>query len=370
MSADDADRMPEPPLPPEFSGDGTETSPPPVLPEPRTAYFVFSATAGEYFRIWIVNTCLSLVTLGIYSAWAKVRLTKYVRASTTLDGVPFTYDADPLAILRGRIVAVVALGVWTGLGYGAPVAQMLLLLPFAFVVPWLIVASLRFNARVTSYRNVGFSFHGGYGDALGYFVVAPALSVLTLYLLIPWVILRQRSWQADNTAWGDRRLRLQASTAEFYAAYVPLIAATFLALVAFFVVIGLSAAGGDDGELPTLFWPVMILVYVGFIGASLVAHAAITQKTLDGLWIGDRARVRCAMDPPRYAWIMASNAVATIATVGLLHPWCEVRRLRYLAAHTSVSGVESFEDVTGSRGQVGSAAGEEIADAFDIEVGF
>ncbi len=26
----------------------------------------FTGKAGEYFRIWIVNLCLSIVTLGIY----------------------------------------------------------------------------------------------------------------------------------------------------------------------------------------------------------------------------------------------------------------------------------------------------------------
>jgi hypothetical protein len=35
-----------------------------------------------------------------------------------------------------------------------------------------------------------------------------------------------------------------------------------------------------------------------------------------------------------------------------------------------VTGVETFDTVTGPRGAAGSAAGEEIADAFDIEVGF
>jgi uncharacterized membrane protein YjgN (DUF898 family) len=33
----------------------------------------FNGKAGEYFRIWIVNVLLSIVTLGIYSAWSKVR---------------------------------------------------------------------------------------------------------------------------------------------------------------------------------------------------------------------------------------------------------------------------------------------------------
>jgi hypothetical protein len=34
----------------------------------------FTGTAGEYFRIWIVNLFLTVLTLGIYSAWTLLRL--------------------------------------------------------------------------------------------------------------------------------------------------------------------------------------------------------------------------------------------------------------------------------------------------------
>ncbi|MDR1854861.1 MAG: DUF898 domain-containing protein, partial [Azoarcus sp.] len=37
----------------------------------------FTGSGGEYFRIWIVNLLLSILTLGIYSAWAKVRREQY-----------------------------------------------------------------------------------------------------------------------------------------------------------------------------------------------------------------------------------------------------------------------------------------------------
>ena len=33
----------------------------------------FRGNGYEYFRIWIVNILLTIMTLGIYSAWAKVR---------------------------------------------------------------------------------------------------------------------------------------------------------------------------------------------------------------------------------------------------------------------------------------------------------
>lgn len=48
-------------------------APPQAQAEIRVRPFSFTGSAGEYFRIWIVNIALSIVTLGIYSAWAKVR---------------------------------------------------------------------------------------------------------------------------------------------------------------------------------------------------------------------------------------------------------------------------------------------------------
>ena len=52
------------------------------------------------------ESLLTLVTLGIYSAWAKVRKTRYFWQNTRLDGHAFDYHGDPRAILLGRIVAL------------------------------------------------------------------------------------------------------------------------------------------------------------------------------------------------------------------------------------------------------------------------
>ena len=39
----------------------------------RILQLQFNGKGFEYFKIWIVNIFLTIVTLGIYSAWAKVR---------------------------------------------------------------------------------------------------------------------------------------------------------------------------------------------------------------------------------------------------------------------------------------------------------
>ena len=52
-------------------------------------HFTFTGTAREYFGIWIVNVLLTIITLGVYSAWAKVRRQRYFYGNTWLAGANF-----------------------------------------------------------------------------------------------------------------------------------------------------------------------------------------------------------------------------------------------------------------------------------------
>ncbi|MGA3159250.1 MAG: DUF898 family protein, partial [Steroidobacteraceae bacterium] len=59
----------------------------PELPPPAVLFPAeFRGEGGEYFRIWIVNLLLTLLTLGIYSAWAKVRKQRYLYSNTSVAG--------------------------------------------------------------------------------------------------------------------------------------------------------------------------------------------------------------------------------------------------------------------------------------------
>ncbi|RYF66268.1 MAG: DUF898 family protein, partial [Comamonadaceae bacterium] len=37
----------------------------------------FTGSGGEYFRVWIVNVLLTIVTLGFYTPWARRRTAQY-----------------------------------------------------------------------------------------------------------------------------------------------------------------------------------------------------------------------------------------------------------------------------------------------------
>src|SRR5690242_11951830 len=125
----------------------------PMAREQVLHQFEFRASGGEFFRIWIVNIGLTLITLGIYSAWAKVRTRRYFYGNTYVAGHSFDYHASPVRILIGRIIALVLFG---GYQLGAkisPFVAVAMAVFFIVAIPWLIVSSRRFNARNTSYRN-------------------------------------------------------------------------------------------------------------------------------------------------------------------------------------------------------------------------
>ena len=65
----------------------------------------FEGSASEYFKIWIVNTALTIVTLGIFSAWAKVRSKRYFYGNTYIGTESFSRlsSRSPLRIPAGAL---------------------------------------------------------------------------------------------------------------------------------------------------------------------------------------------------------------------------------------------------------------------------
>ena len=117
--------------------DHTPEVPPGAAAATRIEPFQFTGTGGEYFRIWIVNLLLTVLTLGIYSAWAKVRRMRYFYGSTRLAGSAFEYHGKPLQILKGRLIAVGVVVVLSVLTTIWPLTNVLFVLLILFGTPWI-----------------------------------------------------------------------------------------------------------------------------------------------------------------------------------------------------------------------------------------
>jgi Bacterial protein of unknown function (DUF898) len=95
-------------------------SEPTGLPAPDTKIsshpIEFSASGSEYFRIWIVNLLLIVVTLGLYLPWARVRKLKYFYGNTRVDGDALDFHGDPKKMLRGMLLVGVFFALYSQSG--------------------------------------------------------------------------------------------------------------------------------------------------------------------------------------------------------------------------------------------------------------
>ena len=163
--------------------------------------FVFSGCASEYFSIWVVNVVLTIITLGLYGPWAKVRTNQYFYSNTRVDNSAFQYLADPKKILKGRMIATVIFLAYYSAGMIESSLSLVVTVVILLMIPFLLVNAMSFQLRNSAYRNVRFDFHKNYIGAYKIFILPVLLigmfSVLNI-LLMPESLKKQNN-EVDYT---------------------------------------------------------------------------------------------------------------------------------------------------------------------------
>lgn len=198
----------------------------------KTTPIVFTGKASEYFGIWIVNLLLSIVTLGIYSAWAKVRRKKYFYNNTLIENVGFDYHAKPMSILKGRIIAFVLFALYVYGKGSSPILAGVLVLLFFLALPWLIVRGSLFNARNTSHRGLRFDFKGTVNQAIRVYIGLPMLTFFTLGLIWPYIAHEKSQFIMNNHRFGLSQFNMSRVVKQFYKVYLIVFIVPFIGILA------------------------------------------------------------------------------------------------------------------------------------------
>lgn len=323
----------------------------------RRLNFKFTGSGSEFFKIWIVNVLLSIITLGIYSAWAKVRTNRYFYGNTWLDDAAFDYHADPKVILKGRIIAVVLFIVYSALSQTTdPTLSLIVLALVLTVLPWMIAKSLRFRMRMTSYRNIRFGFEGTtWGAAKAYSLMFIA-SALTLGLLVPYMLYVQTRYRVDETRYGVDHLSFNVSPREYYRIYFM----AFVALLGVFLVGGIFSA----------VTPVLggLAIFAGY--ALIITYVKVNTINLmfDNTHLGDH-QFHSSLEIWPYFSLYFVNGLLMILTLGLFYPWAKVRIARYRTQCLMMLAHGSLNNYVAAQEEEVSAIGEEVGDIFDFEIG-
>jgi len=231
----------------------------------------FEGSGVEYFKIWIVNILLNIVTLGLYYPWAKVRNNRYFYGNSTLEGRNFEYHATGKQLFIGYLIAMVLLIIYVVIQQVSPTGGTIVALIFMLALPWIIWRSLKFNMRITSYSNVRFGFVGKLLDSYLNFLVLPIILMAIIYggitagimmmlgfaggsLLIGIIILfvalvlgiiagsymkkRNTSYILNGTRYGQGEFITKLETKRFLKIILKVIGLSLLIFVAIYAVIG------------------------------------------------------------------------------------------------------------------------------------
>jgi uncharacterized membrane protein YjgN (DUF898 family) len=355
-------------------------APLPANPNAAQQLLHFSGTGAEYFGIWIVNLLLTIVTLGIYASWAKVRRLQYFYRHTTVAGSSFDFHGRAIKIFVGRLIALAMAFVYSySLRVQSPAMVLVTLAAFALLMPWLLRSSLRFRLYNTSWRGTRFHFRGTVAGAYRVFLLNGLLAVITLYVMAPFMHQRLKAYQHDNSWFGRTRCSFHAGAAQFYLLYLLLLALVF----GFFIVVGITGIGGMLTAMlpkPNHAAPVdasKLLVFLAIVyGAVIVVAVSIVPAfralIANLIWNNSRIgehRLECRQSPLVLMWITLSNVVLVILTVGLFMPWASVRLAKYQLESVRLLPASDLQEFVAAEPENLGAVGEEAATAFDFDIG-
>jgi uncharacterized membrane protein YjgN (DUF898 family) len=384
---------------------------------------IFTGKFSEYFGIWIVNLLLSILTLGVYSAWAKVRRKKYFYHNTLIDGVSFDYHGKPLSILKGRAIALAMFVSYLLTQDSYPLFAQILVIAFFIILPWLVVKGALFKARNASYRGIRFDFVGSVKEAARVFILMPLLTLFTAGLCTPLASQQKNQFLVDNVRFGKAAFDMQATIKSFYMVYIKFFIKLILLVIMGMFLLGFLVGGIMKGQSllfersaqqvkPAQFYSQMVsaplravtpqaanqqtanqavrkkgdelgrvmhqlafkVMRLAASGLVFLMIAAYLQARIGNLvWNStrlDQLSFNCTMRARDFIWIYFSNLFCIICTFGLATPWAQIRMARYRTSKLQIVGDIDFDQFVGDKQTEVAAMGDEMADVFDVDLSF
>ena len=356
-------------------------------PIPHTLPFAFSATTGGYARLWLSNLVLSILTLGVYSAWAKVRNLKYLYGHTQVAGGRFGYHASPIAILKGRALMVGLFVLWQLSAEFSPLLQGLLGTGALLLTPWLAVQAMRFRLANTSWSGMRLHFDGRTGGAYRTFLKSWLTLLLSLGLLWPLATLQKQRYLLPHSRLGQASLTIAPCVRKLYLAGFGSLFAAVLYGVGFTALGGVIWFAGNTINLPAWvnahFGHGSMRVIDGFFGGMLgilwlLATLAYARMALQRVLLNHTSlmvenvayHLRMVLPNRTLLALHFSNTLALAFSLGLAWPWVRIRTLRTTFNQLTLQGGPDLARLYAQGQSQYDARGDELADMLALDLGW
>ncbi len=386
----------------------------------------FTGTGSEYFKIWIVNLLLTIVTLGIYYPWAKVRKNKYIYSNTLVDDVAFNYLGTGGVLLKGMLITGVLSAIYNFvLNSGSWLIFSIFSTIIALLIPWLIWKSFRFKLSISSYRALPFSFLGTLKDAYKTFLpviicnvifigfifnstsnleslkhnnIKPTMSdmsniaitfslvFLSMFALVPLFHFFLKKYQHNNYQWAGLRTQFYATPRQFYKQWF-FATLPYLCIILIGIIVAVAApvytdyvnttkgiVGSKSIFTDSLVMSIGILILLIYLIIPAISSAIFNARLQNLIWSNTQVNgiiFNSNLRAKRLFWLYIKNSLLTLITLGVYWPFAVISIIKAkLSAVTIMTELPIMylarQEITNNKER--NAVGDEVADLFGIDI--
>ncbi len=244
-----------------------------------------------------------------------------------------------------------------------------------------------------SYANpeAAFSDPGSYGGVFAVLIVAIIAAILLSIYLFALMKKRNSMYIINGSRYGQGRFSVDLKTMVFIKILLKTIGLAILVFLGFYIIIAIVAAltfglpellklaNNMDGsgqlesmnESGVIF--IVIVMYLGmfFCGFLINAYAHTRQRNyiVNNTKLDEKIALNSSLKARSFAWITMSNLFIIIFTLGFGLAWAKVRMTRFVLENTHIDTETGFDDYLTQQQKHQSSLGEQIGDAFDVDIG-
>ena len=303
----------------------------------------YTGEGSQLLGILFVNWLLTIVTLGFYYPWARVRELRFMIGSIRANADAFTFHGEGRELFWGVLRAwllfglpLVAIAIAMNVSArdtGPNPAWMLLFYALLLVfVPFALIGSLRYRASRTAWRGIRFGFDGRFSEFGPAYIVRLLGVIFSLGIAYPYVAEWRRRYVLEHSRIGSERFAYDGSATELFGTYL---------LCWFFALPSLGL---------TLTW---------FHGHQ---QAYFWNHTMLG-----GARFRSALTGGDWLMMAIVNGLLAAFTFGIAAPWIYVRIHRLFFSRLTLEGIDLAR--IHALASEGSGTGEGAASLLNVDAG-
>jgi uncharacterized membrane protein YjgN (DUF898 family) len=384
----------------------------------------FSGSGGEFFRVWIVNLLLTIVTLGFYTPFARRRTAQYFYSHTLVGNSPLEFTAQQRKMVFGFLLLVVIYGAFNlATETGQDTAVALFLLAGAALAPYFWASAMRFRLSATRWRGVRLQFAASWAE-----VYKASWPVFAMALIWIAVVAAFAAWIGNAPADGAAAARLLPKVPtlawllpvggliasvlciirlEFnyksllvtkayigaqagrwrpaYSDFVRIWAATLgmflggallFALLAGLAVSGSLAALTSDKPLQAgaiiafLVGGIAFVFELFLISAPARAYreARMFKLVWNNVGVSTVARFKCKLQAKRYVMLRVRNMFLTLLTLGFFRPFAMVSEYRMKTEAVTLHVKGGLDQLVGQLARQQGGLGDAVADAVGLDL--